>query len=197
MCRAANDTKIECKNKSVANSDMRIGGSDSRSSRICGAKPAERAPVWRASAGGGFGPRGAKAPQTRAGWCLQVLREDVVSPPFATKRWHQKCPQGTSVGIGRRFSLSGHERLRFCGAKRRAASTAAARHSPQSGLCPRLLPSFAHPPRALAPSPPLFPHFSRAVVSACGLPKSDGLPRLPCPLGMTHPMPAVGLAEVE
>ena len=33
-------------------------------------------------------------------------------PPFVTKRWRQKCPQGTSVGIGRRFSLSGHKRLR-------------------------------------------------------------------------------------
>ena len=29
---------------------------------------------------------------------------------FVTKRWRQKCPQGTSVGIGRRFSLSGHAR---------------------------------------------------------------------------------------
>ena len=33
-------------------------------------------------------------------------------PPFDTKRWRQKCPQGTFVGIGRRFSLSGHKRLR-------------------------------------------------------------------------------------
>ena len=31
-------------------------------------------------------------------------------PPFDTKRWRQKCPQGTFVGIGRRFSLSGHAR---------------------------------------------------------------------------------------
>ena len=31
-------------------------------------------------------------------------------PSFVTKRWRQKCPQGTSVGIGRRFSLSGHAR---------------------------------------------------------------------------------------
>ena len=31
-------------------------------------------------------------------------------PPFGDKRWCQKCPQGTSVGIGRRFSLSGHAR---------------------------------------------------------------------------------------
>ena len=27
-------------------------------------------------------------------------------PPFVTERWRQKCPQGTFVGIGRRFSLS-------------------------------------------------------------------------------------------
>ena len=33
-------------------------------------------------------------------------------PPFHTKRWSQKCPQGTSAGIERRFLLSGHERLR-------------------------------------------------------------------------------------
>ena len=34
-------------------------------------------------------------------------------PPFGTKRWCQKCPQGTSVGIGQRLSLSDHERLRL------------------------------------------------------------------------------------
>ena len=33
---------------------------------VCGSKSAERTPLWRASAGGGFGPRGAKAPQTFA-----------------------------------------------------------------------------------------------------------------------------------
>ena len=54
-------------------------------------------------------------------------------PPFVTKRWRQKCPQGTSVGIGRRFSLSGHKRLRC----------------------------FAHPLRALAPVPSLLPLFSQ------------------------------------
>ena len=31
-------------------------------------------------------------------------------PPFVTKRWCQKCPQGTSVGIGQRLSLSDHTR---------------------------------------------------------------------------------------
>ena len=60
---------------------------------------------------------------------LQVLRKDIVLPPFATKRWRQKCPQGTSVGIEQRFSLSGHERLRC----------------------------FAHPLRALEPPSDLFP----------------------------------------
>ena len=34
-------------------------------------------------------------------------------PPFVTERWRQKCPQGTSVGIGQRLSLSDHERLRL------------------------------------------------------------------------------------
>ncbi len=60
---------------------------------------------------------------------LQIFRKDVILPPFATKRWRQKCPQGTSVGIGQRFSLSGHERLRC----------------------------FAHPLRALEPPSDLFP----------------------------------------
>ena len=50
-------------------------------------------------------------------------------PPFVTERWCQKCPQGTFVGIGRRFSLSGHKRLRC----------------------------FAHPLRALEPPSDLFP----------------------------------------
>ena len=50
-------------------------------------------------------------------------------PPFDTKRWRQKCPQGTFVGIGRRFSLSGHKRLRC----------------------------FAHPLRALEPLSDLIP----------------------------------------
>ena len=50
-------------------------------------------------------------------------------PPFVTKRWLQKCPQGTFVGIGRRFSLSGHKRLRC----------------------------FAHPLRAFEPPSALFP----------------------------------------
>ena len=50
-------------------------------------------------------------------------------PPFVTKRRRQKCPQGTFVGIGRRFSLSGHKRLRC----------------------------FAHPLRALEPPFDLFP----------------------------------------
>ena len=54
-------------------------------------------------------------------------------PPFVTERWRQKCPQGTSVGIGRRFSLSGHKRLRC----------------------------FARPLRALAPLPSLLPLFSQ------------------------------------
>ena len=54
-------------------------------------------------------------------------------PPFDTKRWRQKCPQGTFVGIGRRFSLSGHKRLRC----------------------------FARPLRALAPLPSLLPLFSQ------------------------------------
>ena len=31
-------------------------------------------------------------------------------PPFGDKRWCQKCPQGTSVGIGQRLSLSDHAR---------------------------------------------------------------------------------------
>ena len=34
-------------------------------------------------------------------------------PSFVTKRRRQKCPQGTSVGIGQRLSLSDHEILRL------------------------------------------------------------------------------------
>ena len=44
--------------------------------------------------------------------CLGDFLRGATLPPFVTKRWRQKCPQGTSVGIGRRFSLSGHKRLR-------------------------------------------------------------------------------------
>ena len=66
-------------------------------------------------------------------------------PPFVTKRWRQKCPQGTSVGIGRRFSLSGHKRLRCCGAKDCTASTVAARQSPQEASALACCPSFCTP----------------------------------------------------
>ena len=66
-------------------------------------------------------------------------------PPFVTERWRQKCPQGTSVGIGRRFSLSGHKRLRCCGAKDCTASTVAARQSPQAASALACCPSFCTP----------------------------------------------------
>ena len=66
-------------------------------------------------------------------------------PPFVTVRWRQKCPQGTSVGIGRRFSLSGHKRLRCCGAKDCTASTVAARQSPQAASALACCPSFCTP----------------------------------------------------
>ena len=66
-------------------------------------------------------------------------------PPFLNKRWRQKCPQGTSVGIGRRFSLSGHKRLRCCGAKDCTASTVAARQSPQAASALACCPSFCTP----------------------------------------------------
>ena len=66
-------------------------------------------------------------------------------PPFVTKRWRQKCPQSTSVGIGRRCSLSGHKRLRCCGAKDCTASTVAARQSPQEASALACCPSFCTP----------------------------------------------------
>ena len=66
-------------------------------------------------------------------------------PPFVTERWRQKCPQSTSVGIGRRFSLSGHKRLRCCGAKDCTASTVAARQSPQEASALACCPSFCTP----------------------------------------------------
>ena len=66
-------------------------------------------------------------------------------PPFVTERWRQKCPQSTSVGIGRRCSLSGHKRLRCCGAKDCTASTVAARPSPQAASALACCPSFCTP----------------------------------------------------
>ena len=66
-------------------------------------------------------------------------------PPFVTERWRQKCPQSTSVGIGRRCSLSGHKRLRCCGAKDCTASTVAARQSPQEASALAYCPSFCTP----------------------------------------------------
>ena len=78
-------------------------------------------------------------------------------PPFVTKRWRQKCPQGTSVGIGRRCSLSGHKRLRCCDAKDCTASTVAARQSPQAASALACCPSFSRPLRALEPPSDLIP----------------------------------------
>ena len=66
-------------------------------------------------------------------------------PPFVTKRWRQKCPQGTFVGIGRRFSQSGPKRQRGCGAKDCTASTVAARPSPQEASALACCPSFCTP----------------------------------------------------
>ena len=66
-------------------------------------------------------------------------------PPFVTERWRQKCPQSTYVGIGRRCSLSGHKRLRCCGAKDCTASTVAARQSPQAASALACCPSFCTP----------------------------------------------------
>ena len=78
-------------------------------------------------------------------------------PPFVTERWRQKCPQGTSVGIGRRCSLSGHKRLRCCDAKDCTASTVAARQSPQAASALACCPSFSRPLRALEPPSDLIP----------------------------------------
>ena len=77
--------------------------------------------------------------------CLGDFLRGATLPPFVTKRWRQKCPQGTSVGIGRRFSLSGHKRLRCCGAKDCTASTVAARQSPQAASALACCPSFCTP----------------------------------------------------
>ena len=65
-------------------------------------------------------------------------------PPFVTKRWRQKCSQGTSVGIGRRCSLSGHKRLRCCGVKRLHRFDCGGSAKSASGLCTRLLPVVLH-----------------------------------------------------
>ena len=129
-------------------------------------------------------------------------------PPFVTKRWRQKCPQGTSVGIGRRCSLSGHKRLRCCDAKDCTASTVAARQSPQAASA--LASSFSRPLRALEPPsdlipPPvqcgdscalcamiiirLRPHMAGLRPAGSHCEKSGKIPTLHCiPPGMTNPV---------
>ena len=64
-------------------------------------------------------------------------------------------------GCRRRRSLSGHERLRCLRRKKTRRFDCGGSAKSASGLCPRLWPSFAHPLRALAPSPPLLPRFSQ------------------------------------
>ena len=102
-------------------------------------------------------------------------------PPFVTERWRQKCPQGTSVGIGRRFSLSGHKRLRC----------------------------FAHPLRALEPPSDLIPPpvqcgdycALRAMViirlrpHMSGLWSSDAMGACLPDQVKTHPLFRIGCAE--
>ena len=131
-------------------------------------------------------------------------------PPFVTKRWRQKCPQGTSVGIGRRCSLSGHKRLRCCDAKDCTASTVAARQSPQAASALACCPSFSRPLRALEPPsdlipPPvqcgdscalcamiiirLRPHMAGLRPAGSHCEKSGKIPTLHCiPPGMTNPV---------
>ena len=131
-------------------------------------------------------------------------------PPFVTERWRQKCPQGTSVGIGRRCSLSGHKRLRCCDAKDCTASTVAARQSPQAASALACCPSFSRPLRALEPPsdlipPPvqcgdscalcamiiirLRPHMAGLRPAGSHCEKSGKIPTLHCiPPGMTNPV---------
>ena len=92
------------------------------------------------------------------------LLQGVDLPPFVTKRWRQKCPQGTSVGIGRRFSLSGHKRLRCFARPLRALEPPSDLIPPpvQCGICGALratmiyydsnssILKFSKPPRAEA-----------------------------------------------
>ena len=131
-------------------------------------------------------------------------------PPFVTKRWRQKCPQGTSIEIGRRFSLSGHKKLRCCGAKDCTASTVAARQSPQAASALACCPSFSRPLRALEPPsdlipPPvqcgdscalcamiiirLRPHMAGLRPAGSHCEKSGKIPTLHCiPSGTTNPV---------
>ena len=96
--------------------------------------------------------------------CLGDFLRGATLPPFVTKRWRQKCPQGTSVGIGRRFSLSGHKRLRCFARPLRALEPPSDLIPPpvQCGICGALratmiyydsnssILKFSKPPRAEA-----------------------------------------------
>ena len=103
-------------------------------------------------------------------------------PPFVTERWRQKCPQGTSVGIGRRFSLSGHKRLRCFARPLRALE-------PPSDLIP--------PPVQCGDSCALCamiiirlrPHMAGLRPAGSHCEKSGKIPTLHCiPPGMTNPV---------
>ena len=64
---------------------------------------------------------------------------------FCHQKVAPKVSAGHFVGIGRRFSLSGHKRLHCCGAKDCTASTVAARQSPQAASALACCPSFCTP----------------------------------------------------
>ena len=103
-------------------------------------------------------------------------------PPFVTERWRQKCPQGTSVGIGRRFSLSGHKRLRCFARPLRALEPPSDLIPPpvQCGICGALRATMI-----ICWSPVLTG--LRPAGSHCE--KSGKIPTLHCiPPGMTNPV---------
>ena len=103
-------------------------------------------------------------------------------PPFVTERWRQKCPQGTSVGIGRRFSLSGHKRLRCFARPLRALE-------PPSDLIPPPVQCGDYCALRAMVIIRLRPHMAGLRPAGSHCEKSGKIPTLHCiPPGMTNPV---------
>ena len=125
---------------------VRNAGQRLRSARPCGGPP-------RAEASARAAQKRRSLAQTKSLQLFLVLLDQAKS----TKR----SSTAKSCGCRRRRSLSGHERLRCLRCKKTCRFDCGGSAKSASGLCARLWPSFSHPLRAFAPSPPLSPHFSQ------------------------------------